>query len=131
MRLVIVAHAVTAGIRGEISTHNSLWKHFTLSDLRETVQSIIQSLVLCAPSKIGKKIPRRLSPIVHAQKHNYVVYFDYFPGDIEDSQKCMLVVNYFRSGYFQIDPTSSETSTHTVEVLVRWKSILPSPNVWV
>lgn len=132
IRLITIAHTESAGHRGSDPTFNALREHFMWTDIRDDVRTFVSSCLLCILAKSGNKMSRPLSTTLHATKPNEVIHFDYlFLGDGDEDHKYVLVDKDDLSGYCWLEPSTSEDSEHTSDVLARWNRIFTTPKVWV
>lgn len=76
-RLCVIAHFGTNGHRGEISTADTIIKHFSWFIISADLQTFVKSSMHCLSTTGGEKVPRPFGPAVHENSSSDLLQFSY------------------------------------------------------
>ena len=127
-RILVVAHGVYEH-RSQAETLRYIRAKFAWKNLDEEVREFVERCILCACTRTGERIPRRLGNLLHGEVPNELVHFDFLFMN-EGDQPYVLVMKDDLSGFcilFRCRTTSAETAA---EGLALWISLFGVPRLW-
>lgn len=131
MRLLIIAHAGSAGCKGAYSTTELLIVRFICKTLRDDVSIFISKCIHWIISKTVKKIPRPCVLTLNASMPNQILQFDFlFIGPRSASHKYVLVLKDDLSSYCWFSPCVLAESETAALKISRWIITLTVMKHW-
>ena len=121
LRIIIATHCGMGGHRAVSPTKATVEKYLWWKDMNNDISSFVSSCLHCLSSSTGISIPRPLDHVLHAQKSNEIIHFDYcFTGNCENNHNYILIPKDDLSGYVWLIPTIAADAISTAEALKSW-----------
>ena len=132
LRLLIIAHAGSAGHRRIDATCHELKQRFFWKGMSADVEKFCKLCLHCTVSMGGEIVPRPFGEQVHGSTANSVIHFDYlYLGPSKSSWKYLLIGRCDVSSFIDLFPAESPTAHHTAESLLEWFSRYGVVSTWV
>jgi hypothetical protein len=129
-RLLIIAHAGSAGHRSMMIAQNALLSHFYWDSLVLDLTTFVKACLHCLSSRDGTKVPRPLGRALKATQRNEVLCVDHV-AMINGSNKAhptwACILRDSLTGFVLIYPVFSTDAASTAECLLDWIGIFGSP----
>ena len=130
LRLMVIAHAGTAGHRGMAATSHILSQRYWWEGQAERVRELCATCLHCVSSQTGEtRVPRTLSERLHASASSDILHTDYlYIGLGNQGMQYILVLKDDFSGLLWLRPTRSCTAMDACEAIHQWCVTFNPPN---
>ena len=121
-RLMVIAHAGSAGHRGIHATHAAIAERFTWNGLHASVNAFCKLCLHCLPTRGGSVVPRPLGSTIQATERNQVLHLDFVHmvalGDtvqaLGEFPECLVLKDGLSHYCWPTNPTHALTCTLTL-----------------
>ena len=117
----MVAHCGMGGHRGQETTLQIVKKKYFWTTMDEDVISFCQSCLHCLSTLGGSRIPRPMGHVLHSDKPNGIIHFDYSYMDSgTDDLKYVFIIKDDATKYTWLTATESCDTAPAVQALLDW-----------
>jgi len=134
IRIMVIAHAGTAGHKGIEITKMTLKKEFYWKTLNEDIEKFIQECLHCLTTTGGQKIPRPYGEQLHSITPGELIHFDFLfirPKSSETKYQYILIIKDDASGFCELTPSESPTTETTITALMEWFKRYGIAKMWI
>lgn len=125
-RIMTMAHGA-AEHRNLKNTLSSVRDLFTWPKLEEDVKTFVDGCILCQKTRRGERVPRPLGNLLHAEKPNELLHFDFLYLSEEGRFSYLLVLKDDFSGLCLLHPSRSADTEAVVQALQLWIGLFGVP----
>jgi Integrase zinc binding domain len=132
LRLYILAHTGAGGHRGVDSTFTAISAYFFWTTTRTDVSDFVKSCIHCLATIGGSRVPRPLGEVLHADKPNLVLHFNFlYIGKSSSGPIYILVLRDDMSGYVWLWPCEHANAANTVDALTTFFAAFGVSTTWI
>ena len=124
-RVLTVAHGAVEH-RSKKNTRTFITDKFVWKGMNDDIDAFVSDCLLCAKSRTGERIPRKLGNLLHGERPNELIHFDFLYIHPGVSPYLLLIKDDF-SGFCLLYRCGSTDAESVVEALALWISLFGVP----